>query len=153
MAFVMRLMYLAMNFVSFSIPGMMSENRCCSGSMSFFVDIYLIIYIYIYLFFVNIYVDIYIYIYLVQVFHYIVTCIYVHIYICCLICNYDWIVLACIHLIYINARFSAQFFNAVVDVVFFFVLRFKDIVLVETCSNVDLHACVVHENTEKTPAV
>lgn len=58
----MRLMYLAMNFVSFSIPGMMSENRCCSGSMSFFVDIYLIIYIYFF-FFVNVYVDIYIYLF------------------------------------------------------------------------------------------
>lgn len=64
-----------------------------------------------------------------------------YIYIYCLICNYDWIVLASIHLIYMNARFSAQFFNAVVDVVFFFSCSvFKDIVLVETCSNVDLHA-------------
>ena len=45
-------------------------------------------------------------------------------------------------------QFSAHFIQLLVSC-----SVFKDIILVETCSNVDSHGCVVHENTWKTPAV
>ena len=119
----MRLMYLAMSFMSFSIPGMMSENRGCSGSMSF-----LLIYIYIYCIYVYIWILVYVHVYM-NIFSFgasfpLHSYMYIHIskyiYIYCLICNYDWIVLASIRLIYMNARFSAQFLMQLLMLCVFF---------------------------------